>query len=665
MSEAPSARRTINYRPDIDGLRAVAVLGVMAFHTGILRLGGGYVGVDVFFVISGYLISSIVFLEIAQSRFSVIGFYERRIRRIFPALFALLFALMAFAAVFLLPDELVEFSKSLLSATFSASNFYFWRQSGYFDHRNSSLLLHTWSLAVEEQFYILFPIFLVVVRRLFPKRLRISVVLLFLASLIASAIIVPISRDTAFYMPYTRAWELLLGTMVALGMFPKLRSAWSRNIVAFLGLALILFSYRIYTPLTPFPGLSALVPCVGTALIIGAGEAGGSIVYSALALRPIVFLGLISYSLYLWHWAIIMIYRMGLFDLDAWFVRTFGGRFAPDRFDHLVEISVSLVLAILCWKYVEQPFRKGRLKFTGPKLFALASATLLLCVIYSGVAIASGGVQQRFSQATLRTAVFLDKSQLSQDEKLQRMGTCFVEPDSGATTFNYDSCLRRDPSLKNYLVLGDSHAAAIWPALQAAFPGVNMMQVNVAGCPSILDSGHPGVCQNVMHYILQNYLLAHPVDGLILESDWNDASFAGLNQTLAWLKQHDIPVIVIGNVPQYDAPLARLLSYSVAWNNPSLPQEHRLASDAKVEQRMRSLVEDKWHMPYISLYDALCDPAGKCIEYADAQRGIPMMDDSHHFNRYGAEFAIRKTIDLGEWNQTSLGQSAKKDVGAL
>ena len=629
-------------------------------------MGGGYIGVDVFFVISGYLISSIVFLEIAQSRFSIVGFYERRIRRIFPALFALLFALMAFAAVFLLPDELMDFSKSLFAATFSASNFYFWRQSGYFDHRNTSLLLHTWSLAVEEQFYILFPIFLVLVRRLFPKRLRISVVLLFVASLITSAIIVPLSRDTAFYMPYTRAWELLMGTMVALGMFPRLRSAWSRNVVALVGLALILFAYRVYTPLTPFPGLTALVPCVGCALIIGAGEAGGSIVYSALALRPVVFIGLISYSLYLWHWPVIMIYRMGIFDVNAWFVRTYGGRFAPDRFDHVVEMSVSVVLAILCWKFVEQPFRKGRLKFTGARLFALASAVMLACVIFSGTAIASGGLQQRFSQATLHTALYLDKSELQQDEKLQRLGYCFLDPNSGVTAFNYGGCLRRDSSRKNYLVLGDSHAAAIWPALQAAFPSVNMMQVNVAACPSILNPGRPGLCRNVMNYIFRDYLPAHPVDGLILESDWDTATFAGLDETLGWVKQHGIPVIVIGGVPQYDAPLARLLSYSVAWNNPSLPEEHRISTDAQIEQRLRNLVEDKWHMPFISLYDALCGSTGKCIEYADAQRGIPLMDDSHHFNRYGAQFVIHKTIDLGEWNHTPLGQSAKKEkLGAL
>ncbi len=209
-------------------MRAVAVLSVIAFHFGIFHLTGGFVGVDVFFVISGYLISSIVFSEVAASRFSVIGFYERRIRRIFPAFFAMLLVFALFAAVFFLPAELVDLSKSSLAATFSASNFYFWVYSDYF--HNPDPLLHTWSLAVEEQFYILFPIFLVLVRRLFPQWLRVSVVFLFAASLASSVVVVFSSTATAFFMPYTRAWELLLGTMLSLGMFPKMPSLWLRNV---------------------------------------------------------------------------------------------------------------------------------------------------------------------------------------------------------------------------------------------------------------------------------------------------------------------------------------------------------------------------------------------------------------------------------------------------
>src|SRR5580658_2873675 len=223
MGEASLGRPALTYRADIDGLRAVAVLSVLAFHIGASVAPGGFVGVDVFFVISGYLISSIVFAEIAGSRFSVIRFYERRVRRIFPALFAMLAVFSVFAAIYLLPDELVAYGKSMLAATTSVSNFYFWQHSGYFDSPTSQPLLHTWSLAVEEQFYISFPIFLVLVRRFFPKLLKASVVALFFLSLLTSAIVVSQNRDSAFYMPYTRAWELLLGTILALGIFTRLQ----------------------------------------------------------------------------------------------------------------------------------------------------------------------------------------------------------------------------------------------------------------------------------------------------------------------------------------------------------------------------------------------------------------------------------------------------------
>jgi peptidoglycan/LPS O-acetylase OafA/YrhL len=631
----------------------------MAFHVGVFHISGGFVGVDVFFVISGYLISSIVFAEIAQSRFSIVAFYERRIRRIFPALLALFFVLTIFGAVFLLPSDLIDFSKSLLAATLSVSNFYFWGQAGYFDHRNSSLLLHTWSLAVEEQFYILFPIFLVIVRRLFPRRMRLAVIILFFVSLAGSAVTVAISRDTAFYMPYTRAWELLTGTLLSLGVFPKLQSVWSRNLVALLGFGMILYACLFYSPFMLFPGLSALLPCIGCALVIGAGVEGRSIVYSVLAWRPFVFLGLISYSLYLWHWPVIMVYRMGIFDVSAWFERAYAGRFAPDRFDHVLQVGISLILAILSWRFAEQPFRKGRLRFAGPKLFALAAAVMLCFVAFSAVVIGSDGWRGRFSQATLRPASFLDKSELLRDEQAQRLGSCFLEPSFGVMSFDYNHCLVRNPSQKNYLLLGDSHAAAIWPALKSSFSGVNVMQVNVAACPPVIRHDEPGPCKTVMDHIFQNYLPSNRIDGLILEADWLMNLLPALDETLAWARQHQVPVIVVGCVPEYDAPLARLVAYSVQWNKPELPGRHRLGRDAQVEQHLRALVRDKWHLPFISLYDALCDPAGRCVEFANAQQGIPLMDDSHHLNRFGAQFAIQRTIDLGQWNQALAIQPAK------
>src|SRR5580704_10816415 len=216
MSDSTTRKPTLTYRPDIDGLRAVAVLLVVAFHTGIGKFRGGFVGVDVFFVISGFLISSVILSEISAGHFSIAAFYERRIRRIFPALVVMMFVTSFLAAKYFLPSELTDYAKSLLAATFSVSNFYFWRQSGYFDAPAAlKPLLHTWSLAVEEQFYIVFPLFLLLVRRLFPTRLRISIIAVAIVSFAASVLGAYQHSSSAFYLAPTRAWELLLGTVLS------------------------------------------------------------------------------------------------------------------------------------------------------------------------------------------------------------------------------------------------------------------------------------------------------------------------------------------------------------------------------------------------------------------------------------------------------------------
>ncbi|MGA8089676.1 MAG: acyltransferase family protein [Terracidiphilus sp.] len=628
-------------------MRAVAVLSVIAFHFGIFHLTGGFVGVDVFFVISGYLISSIVFSEVAGARFSVIGFYERRIRRIFPALFAMLLLLSAFGVAFLLPAELVDLSKSMLAATFSASNFYFWQHSGYFDVHNPDLLLHTWSLAVEEQFYILFPIFLVLVRRFFAQWLRVSVVFLFAASLLSSIVVVIFSPVTAFFMPYTRAWELLLGTMLSLGMFPEMQSRWMRDLAALAGRVMIACADFEYTGGTLFPGPSALLPCLGSALIIGAGDSGRSAVYSLLAWRPLVFVGLISYSLYLWHWPVLIVYQMGLVDLNSEFERHFGGLLSVGRFEHLVILLVSFALAILSWRFVERPFRKGKLRLAGSHLFATAAAVMLVCVAFSSLVLSSRGLPGRFSAQTNQIASYLDRGDaLESAEKAMRLGTCFLDQNK-VTTFNLDSCLREDPARKNYLLIGDSHAAAVWLALSESLPNVNVMQATVGGCEPTLHHAMPGLCRNVMDYVFETYLPSHPVQALILEAKWNAGSVAPLEETLAWAKMHQVPVVVMGCVPSYDAPLARLLAYSVAWHESDLAGKHLVRAEGTLDARLRNVVEDKWHVPFVSLYDSLCE-GGTCIEYADAARTVPLMNDRDHFNPSGSLFVVRRLIASGE-----------------
>jgi len=648
MQSPPIHNAALHYRPDIDGLRAVAVLSVMAFHFGIFHLTGGFVGVDVFFVISGYLISSIILSDIANSRFSVSAFYERRIRRIFPALFAMLLACFLIAVAFFLPAELIDFSKSSLAAAFSVSNFYFWVHSGYFDAQNPDLLLHTWSLAVEEQFYILFPLFLVLFRRLLVKRLRIAVLFLFAVSLLSSVAVVFINPVTAFFMPYTRAWELLLGTLLALRIFPSLSSRWSRNLAALTGLGMITCADFAYDRGTAFPGLAALLPCLGAALIVGAGESGPSAVYSLLAWRPIVFVGLISYSFYLWHWPVLLIYQMGLIDLDSEFNLHFGKWFSVGRFEHLVILLLSFGLATLSWRFIERPFRKGKIPLAGPRLFAMAGAVMLICVSFSSLVLFTRGLPRRFSPQVIQIASYLNSEEALRNSDINmRLGTCFLDQYKPSDSFNLDPCLREDPVKKNYLLLGDSHAAVLWRALSESLPQVNVMQASVSECEPTLHHVRSGLCRNVMDYVFLHYLTTHSVQALILEADWTSESIAPLDETLAWAAIHRIPAVVMGCVPSYDAPLPRLLAYSVAWRKPDLARRHLEQEDGILEIRLRNLVQGKWHLPFVSLYDSLCQ-GSTCVEYADAAQTIPVMNDGNHLNLSGARFVVRRLVASGE-----------------
>jgi len=639
MVDASPGRTSLKYRADIDGLRAVAVLSVLAFHVGLKFFSGGFVGVDVFFVISGYLISSIVFSEIADSRFSVIGFYERRIRRIFPALFGMLAVFSVFAAIYLLPTELVDCSKSMLAASASASNFYFWLHSGYFDSPTSQPLLHTWSLAVEEQFYICFPLFLVVVRRFFPNRLRVSVVALFFVSLLTSAIVVLQNRETAFYMPYTRAWELLLGTILSLGMFPRLQSARLRSLATLAGIGMIAFSVFLYTKDTLFPGLSAMVPSLGSALVIGAGEAGSSLVGRLLSWRPFAFIGLISYSLYLWHWPVIVFQGMGvLIGASAIGSYHLSALLSTRHFDMLVEIALSLLLAVLSWRFIERPFRSGPLRLSGRPLFALAGAVMLICLGLSSWTVIVGGFKGRFPPDAVRVASDL---QDRGEYRSMRTGTCFITSDDHFEKYNYDLCLHQENGKKNYLLLGDSHSAMLWSALSSSLPDANVMQASTNDCEPLLRHSGSADCRKMMDFIFQTYL---PV---FMVGRWLEKDMGELTETIAWAKQHQVPVTVFGPMPEYDGPLPRLLAYSIAWNNPSLASQHRVNSTRLLDAEMQSMSASTWHVPYISLYREICG-SESCVEYADTARRIPLMGDENHLNRFGASFVVRHLVEKGE-----------------
>jgi peptidoglycan/LPS O-acetylase OafA/YrhL len=389
-----AANTAITYRPDVDGLRAIAVMGVVAYHLGAFRAHGGFVGVDVFFVISGYLISSVILRDLERSRFSLLAFYQRRIRRILPALVVMMLITACVCSHYQLPSQLPGTALSLIAATFSASNIYFLLASVHFPNWRSEPFSPTWSLAVEEQFYIFFPLFLLLMRKYLPGKLKTAVITVAAVSFVLSAFGVYLFNRATFYLPITRAWELLLGTMLAMDMFPRIGSVLLRNLLALTGLAGILFCVFTYSPSLPFPGVAALAPCLGAALIIAAGDNGKSLVSRVLSLKPVVFLGLISYSLYLWHVPVMMFQRFGIVQIS-------------NASNHVLKgatLVVSILVATLSWKFVETPFRTGRLMLKGRSAFAFAAVSAVILTVLGVTLVALHRPPFRYTQQQLALA---------------------------------------------------------------------------------------------------------------------------------------------------------------------------------------------------------------------------------------------------------------------
>lgn len=434
----------MNYRSDIDGLRAIAVLAVVLYHFDIDMFSGGYVGVDVFFVISGYLITSILLESQEEQNFSLTDFYERRIRRILPALYLVVFCSF-FAALFLfLPRQLTDFSCSALATSVFVSNVLFWRQqSVYFaDPVILKPLLHTWSLAIEEQFYLLFPLFLCLTFKFCRKAWPAFLAVLGVTSFALSEWGVRQAPVAAFYLAPARAWELIIGAMLASNMVPATKNKFALEICAVSGLVMILWSIFAFSDLTAFPGINALVPCFGCALLIYAGQGEGSAKASQLLrLRGLVFVGLISYSLYLWHWPIIVFTKY-------WAI------VEPTPLLKFVMVLCSFVFATISWRFVELPFRR-RLLFPSQKaIFCVAGATTAFVMTLGAIGFLSQGVPQRMSDDLLAAA----------DQKIYLHDRTDCH---GVWRKNSDAiCVRGAPNaVPDFVLLGDSHADAASPAV--------------------------------------------------------------------------------------------------------------------------------------------------------------------------------------------------------
>ena len=534
------------HRNDIDGLRAVAILPVLFFHANLWPFASGYVGVDVFFVISGYLITGLILREQETTGFSLVNFYDRRIRRILPALFLVL-AVTTVAALFvLLPDELSSFGKNLAGAVLFCVNFVYWlRDSAYFaPNAGENPLLHIWSLSVEEQFYLIWPLLLVYLSR-FRRFLPWTVLLLGAASLAMSLVFDRVNVNVAFYLLPARAWQLLLGGFIAAGGLNAPQASLPRNALAAAGLTMIAAAALLPGDVA-FPGWNGLAGAVGTGAILFAAEGGGNIVSFLLRRRVAVFIGQISYSLYLWHLPLLVFARLYL-----------------NRELTVAEAAVVLLSAFavstLTWKYVEQPVRQGRFaRWRGmPASFPAAAAVGGALLVVAATLVATGGLPWRVAGDVQAVDAF---AYMPLEGK-------WCGPGSAPA----DACFRGDAHARDVAVLwGDSHARALAPGLDGfvAARHLRLHEYTRGACPPLLfdtarlrNSANGRRCAPFNDAVLREILAAKNVRLVILQARWEiagsrqpsgeatDSVEHGIAGVIAALRRGGISVLLVGNVP--------------------------------------------------------------------------------------------------------------------
>lgn len=619
----PHAAGALKYRPDIDGLRAIAIALVVLYHLEVRFARGGFVGVDCFFVISGFLICRIVAREAQAGTFSFVHFYERRIRRIFPALFAMFAASTAAGFLLLLPGALLGFGKAMLAATFFLANFHFLGASSYFTLVTDPVpLIHTWSLAAEEQFYLIFPMGLWLSLKIGRK---VAVQVLWATaglSLAASILLLRPQPDVTFYLLPTRAWEMLLGSLLALDAVPALTGKkYLREALALLGLGAILAAGGIYSHKTPFPGASALIPCIGAALIIHTGRTGDTLVFRILSARPLVFLGLISYSLYLWHKPVA---DFAIIWLDGHLTNFVKAALA----------GASVAIAALSWRYVEMPFRNGTLLVRPRALFAGAAVAMSLSALVAGSIVSSHGWPGRLPPDVLKLASFTyDPGPAS------RVGICFTDGPVGlAGSIDAAKCLAIDSDRKNILVFGDSHAAHLVSGLALAYPEIHFLQATSAGCKPQRTTSMTALCRQMIDGMLDRFLPATALDGIILSANWQKGDVVNVLAILPFLKKSTSNILLFGPIVTYYRDLPKVMAQALWRQDPGAVLRSRVPKRSGLDAEMAAELAATG-IEYVSVYKSLCPETG-CV--VSDTSGDPIQYDYGHLTQQGsAELATR------------------------
>jgi peptidoglycan/LPS O-acetylase OafA/YrhL len=648
----------MQYRKDIDGLRAVAVLAVVLFHAKVPGFSGGFVGVDVFFVISGYLITGLIAHDYANGRFTFLTFYFRRIRRILPALVCVYAGSTLLASLVMLPSDMASFGRSLTSSALFYSNHFFYTQSGYFGGQSDlKPLLHTWSLSIEEQFYLAWPVLFLALARWRARWVAHFVWPAAAISLTASALMIGWNKEAAFFLAPFRAWELLLGAGLALLPRPPVASPRLAQLASSAGLAMIVTSIVLLDEARPFPGLLAIPPCLGAALLVFAGTNQQPLITRLLSIPPAVALGLISYSLYLWHWPLLSLAR---YHFDR-----------PLQWGEVGSLlGLSLLAAFVSYRCVERPARS----ITGERVPQVLAAGVLSL----GALAYIGNASRSWASLNLNPEIRRLDGAVRSENALRR-------PCSGPKNIfrNDEACTFGQPrtsSSYDVAIFGDSHANHYAPAigLLAQRAGMSGRQITVGGCLALLgyyEVASPyateGSCRSLreamVHFVRENprlrvavlahnwsvyagkaiyddqaaiYVLASPTDEQSHQRSLQVLR-QSLEQTIDFFEQQGIHVVLLGEVPIFARDpvkcIATALRQGRNWESCRRPlQEVRDRLDT-MNNLLSELAARHSHVSFVSPLDAMCDKAW-CSPVAD---GVYMYRDRNHLNRLGAEQLAR------------------------
>lgn len=644
----------MKYRAEIDGLRALAVVPVILFHAGFELFSGGFVGVDVFFVISGYLITTILIEDIENKRFSIVNFYERRARRILPALFFVMLVCIPFAWIWMLPSQMKDFSQSLVAVSLFASNILFWRESGYFDAAaEEKPLLHTWSLAVEEQYYVLFPIFLILAWRFGKNRVFWMIVVMAAISLLLSEWGWRNKTTANFYLAPTRAWELFAGSIAA--FIVQKKGVQKNNLLAILGLAAIIFSIFFYDETTPFPSVYALVPVLGVVLLVLFGEKE-TLVAKLLSTKGFVGIGLISYSAYLWHQPLFAFARIRSFE-------------HPSPILMLVLSTISILLAYFSWQYIEKPFR-NKLALQRRTIFLMSFIAIIITFTVGMFGHFSNGFSYRMKNIPGWTSL----------QEIPYVATTHCH-NAGRRTLTQlqanDYCTLGNGEL-NIAIIGDSHAGALFDAFENYLETRNVSAIAVSGgfCAPLLNgfsarNNCAEVTQEAFNFAINN----ETIDTIILAAEWanytsgyrdnrtpalwqdgegkaetpsdNIAIFArSFSKTFSVLSESRKRIVILHPVPEFNQFAYDHIGQSLMLNHAtSLSDAVSLIPSITVQEyyeRNNDVLEvfDMHSSPnidYVDVMQIFCD-AELCRQYDET--GTVLYSDSNHVNLHGANKVI-------------------------